>query len=112
MLTDQPRFLLEHLRRDGLAHQEGAGQVDVQRGLPGVAGDIEEGRAQPNRSVVDEDVEPAEAGDHLLDHLLRRTGLSDIHRQRQGRRDLRGLRDLEGLRGRDLNGGFLGRLAG
>ena len=62
------RVLLEHLRDRVLAHEERAGEVDVEHALPLVAVDEVRGSAARDAGRGDDRVEPAVLGDDGRDH--------------------------------------------
>src|SRR5207247_8228623 len=78
-IDDLAATLLLHDGVAGTAREEGAGQVDVDDLAPLGEGEVLDGLADVHASVVDEDVEPAEALDGRLDEGIDKNPIGTIH---------------------------------
>ena len=68
MLMMRPASLGAHVRQDGLGHADDAEDVDVEDALVLCDGAFLGGARCADTGVVDQDVDPPEPLDHLLDH--------------------------------------------
>ncbi len=82
-VDDPPAAPLLHVRHRGADHVERAGQVDADHLVPLAVADLLDRRALPDARVVDQDVEPAEPVDRLVDHHLGLFVDGDVRGQRE-----------------------------
>ena len=77
-VDDLAATLVQHDPADGLAHQEGAGQVDRQGGFPIPEGQFLRGRERDDPGRVDQNVDASEGLVHLSHHAIDRGGIGDV----------------------------------
>src|SRR5207249_2599172 len=78
-VDDAPVLALHHLRGEGAAAQELAGEVDLEHALPFLDGIVRGGNVQArDAGVVDEHVDPAEVGERLCRRAFYRRGIRDV----------------------------------
>ena len=69
-LDDPAIAVLQHRRQERSGDPEGSVEVDVDHSEPLFLAGFGEERRQPDAGVVDEDIHPAEIGQHLFRHRL------------------------------------------